>query len=44
MQGTEFRRSTSFLLPGLAADFSNQGISPPGPISPFGVNACGLNN
>jgi len=44
VQGTEFSRSSSFLLPGLASDFNNQGIGPPGPFSPFGVNACGLSN
>ncbi len=44
VQGTEFRRSSSFRLPGLASDFSNQNIAPPGPVSPFGVNACALAN
>lgn len=44
VQGTEFSRSTSFRLPGLASDFNTQGIAPPGPISPFGVNACGVAN
>lgn len=40
VQGTEFRRSSSFLLPGLAADFNSQNTGPPGPRSPFGVNDC----
>lgn len=44
VQGTEFSRSSTFLLPGTAQDFNNQNISPPGPISPFGVNSCSTNN
>jgi Bacterial Ig-like domain (group 1) len=44
VQGTEFSRSTSFRLPGLASDFNTQGNAPPGPVSPFGVNACGVAN
>jgi hypothetical protein len=42
--GTEFRRSTSFRLPGLSSDFNSQSVAPPGPISPFGRNACGVPN
>jgi Bacterial Ig-like domain (group 1) len=44
VQGTEFRRSTSFRLPGLASDFSNEDTAPPGPNSPFGQNLCGVAN
>jgi hypothetical protein len=44
VQGTEFRANSTFLLPGLAGDFSNQNSAPPGPTSPFGVNACGVAN
>jgi len=43
VQGTEFRRSSSFVLPGSAADFNSQTISPPGLRSPFGVNNCSTN-
>jgi Bacterial Ig-like domain (group 1) len=38
VQGTEYERTNTFLLPGLAADFSNPTNSPPGPVSPFGVS------
>lgn len=44
VQGTEFSRATSFRLPGLASDFNTQSNAPPGPVSPFGVNACGVPN
>lgn len=44
VQGTEFSRSSTFLLPGTTSDFNNQNVSPPGPISPFGVNNCSTNN
>lgn len=44
VQGTEFRRSTTFLLPGTTGDFGNQNTSPPGFVSPFGINACSVNN
>jgi hypothetical protein len=44
VQGTEFRANSTFLLPGLVGDFSNQNSAPPGPTSPFGVNACGVAN
>lgn len=39
--GTETARATTFLLPGLATDFNRETVAPPGPTSPFGVNACG---
>ncbi|MFO1427066.1 MAG: Ig-like domain-containing protein [Steroidobacteraceae bacterium] len=44
VQGTEFVRSTTFLLPGSTADFTNQQVSPPGPRSPYGVNPCATPN
>lgn len=40
VQGSEFARSVTFLLPGLASDFNSATTSPPGVVSPFGVNAC----
>ena len=44
VQGTEFSRSSTFLLPGLATDFNSATTAPPGPRSPFGVNDCTTNN
>lgn len=44
VQGTEFRRTTTFLLPGAASDFNNENIAPPGVVSPFGTNACSVAN
>jgi hypothetical protein len=44
VQGTEFARATTFVLPGAANDFGTQGTSPPGFTSPFGVNACSAPN
>lgn len=42
VQGTEFGRSVMFNLPGLASDFNNQTVDPPGPDSPFnGVGDMG---
>jgi hypothetical protein len=35
VQGTEFVRTSTFMLPGLATDFNTATITPPGPISPF---------
>jgi hypothetical protein len=43
VQGTEFRRTSAFLVPGLAADFNNEQVGPPGPRSPFGTNPCNVN-
>lgn len=42
--GTETARASSFLLPGSTADFSTLNVGPPGPTSPFGVNACNIAN
>jgi hypothetical protein len=36
VQGTEFVRSSYFMLPGLASDFNKADTGPPGPISHFG--------
>jgi Bacterial Ig-like domain (group 1) len=42
VQGTEFSRRTTFVLPGLAADFSQENSEPPGLYSPFGTDGlCG---
>lgn len=38
--GTENTESRFFLLPGLAADFSNSDADPPGRVSPFGTLPC----
>jgi hypothetical protein len=37
--GTEFARTSRFLLPGLAGDFNALTTAPPGPDSPFGIAA-----
>jgi hypothetical protein len=38
VQGTEFAESTTFVLPGSAADFTNEDVAPPGASSPFGTD------
>lgn len=38
VQGSESTESTTFVLPGAAADFSNQNNAPPGVTSPFGTD------
>jgi hypothetical protein len=40
VQGSESDASTTFLLDGLASDFSDQGVPPPGVTSPFGNADC----
>ncbi|MEO8309115.1 MAG: Ig-like domain-containing protein [Pseudomonadota bacterium] len=41
VQGTEYVRSSNFLLTGLSTDFNNPANAPPGPVSPFGIaNSC----
>jgi len=41
VQGTAFSAQSTFILPGLAADFATATSAPPGPISPFGQdNSC----
>ncbi|HEX5419365.1 MAG TPA: hypothetical protein VFY39_05155, partial [Gammaproteobacteria bacterium] len=40
VQGSESEASTTFLLDGLASDFSDQGVPPPGVTSPFGNADC----
>jgi Bacterial Ig-like domain (group 1) len=43
--GTQSSTSAVFWLPGLAADFNSQTVSPPGPTSPYGTAAtCGNAN
>jgi hypothetical protein len=37
--GTEYTQSVDFVLPGLAADYDDTAVSPPGLHSPFGVSA-----
>lgn len=44
VEGTEVKRASHFTLPGLADDFTNQAIAPPGETSPFGVQACNSPN
>ena len=44
VSGTETARATTFLLPGLSNDFDQIDDAPPGPVSPFGRNACNLPN
>jgi len=42
VQGSEYVRSSNFILSGLATDFNDATKAPPGPVSPFGVaNICG---
>jgi hypothetical protein len=38
VQGTQNSTTATFWLPGLAADYTNQAIEPPGFISPYGQN------
>lgn len=41
VQGTEYQRTSRFMLPGKAEDFNDNTLTPPGPISPFGIsNSC----
>jgi hypothetical protein len=41
VSGTEFVRTSHFMVPGIATDFNTTNTSPPGPVSPFGTaNAC----
>jgi hypothetical protein len=44
VQGTEFVRTSTFLLPGASTDFNTESTAPPGPTSPFGVNPCAIAN
>ncbi len=44
VQGTEFVRTSTFLVPGSTNDFSSDRVAPPGVTSPFGVNACAIAN
>jgi Bacterial Ig-like domain (group 1) len=38
VQGTEFGKATTFLLPGSVNDFGSENTSPPGVVSPFGID------
>jgi hypothetical protein len=41
VQGTQASTEATFLLPGLAGDYSTETIQPPGPVSPYGqANTC----
>lgn len=44
VQGTEYSRTATFELAGLASDFNQQNTAPPGPVSPFGTNICSIAN
>ena len=37
VSGTQTSTSASFVLPGLSSDYTNQTVSPPGQVSPYGV-------
>jgi Bacterial Ig-like domain (group 1) len=37
VSGTEYVRSSNFMVQGIATDFNNPNIGPPGPVSPFGT-------
>lgn len=39
VQGTQNSTTATFWLPGLAADYTNQSVMPPGETSPYGENA-----
>jgi hypothetical protein len=38
VQGTEFSERSTFLLPGIAKDFNQENVEPPGIVSPFGTD------
>jgi hypothetical protein len=38
VQGTEYRRTATFTLEGVASDFQNEDVAPPGVESPFGTD------
>lgn len=44
VSGTESVYRTTFVLPGLASDFADENVSPPGDPSPYGVNTCDVPN
>jgi hypothetical protein len=45
VQGTEYVRTSQFMLPGSSEDFSSTTIIPPGASSPFGTaNSCSNKN
>jgi hypothetical protein len=44
VSGTEYSKPVTFELSGLASDFNQQSVAPPGPTSPWGVNVCTIPN
>jgi phage-related protein len=44
VSGTEYARTSNFLLAGLASDFNSITKGPPGPVSPFGTGFCNAPN
>ena len=42
--GTESSTTSTFLLRGLATDYTSATVAPPGEISPYGVNSCAVPN
>lgn len=40
VQGTEYERTARFTVPGSEDDFGSETSNPPGPVSPFGTQAC----
>ena len=36
VQGTEYVRTSRFVVPGISTDFNDNNKAPPGPVSPFG--------
>lgn len=44
VSGTESTYRTTFVLPAVASDYSDEGTNPPGNPSPYGVNTCDVPN
>lgn len=45
VQGSEYVRTSRFLLPGISSDFNSVNRGPPGPVSPFGqATSCSTAN
>ncbi len=44
VSGTEYVRSSNFMVPGVSTDFNDVKIAPPGPVSPFGTGVCSAPN
>ena len=43
VSGTEYVRTSNFMLPGASTDFTNNTVAPPGPVSPFGTSTICTN-